>query len=69
MIIKERPLEPQESKYKCYKFKGVATCIIEGYVWAKDAHEAEELGLNREYEEIDDYEIDEIHELEELKEY
>lgn len=65
----ERPLEPQESKYKCYKFKGVATCIIEGFVWAKNAYEAAELAYNLEYEEIDSTEIEEMIEIDEIKEY
>lgn len=67
--MKERPLEPQESKLKCYKFKGVATCIIEGYVWAENAQEAEELANTGGYEEIDSTVIDEVIEINEVKEY
>ena len=65
----ERPLEPKESKYKCYKFKGVASVIIEGYVWAKDAAEAVELAYNGEYEELDSTEIEEVIEINSVEVY
>ncbi len=65
----ERPLEPQESKYRCYKFKGVATVTIEGFVWAENAQEAEELAYTGGYEEIDSTVIDEVIEINEIKEY
>ena len=65
----ERPLEPQEGKVKCYKFKGVAACIIEGFVWAETAQEAIELAYTGGYEEIDSTIVDEIIEIDEVKEY
>lgn len=67
--MKERPLEPQESEFKCYKFKGVATAIIKGYVWAKNAHEAAELAYTGGYEEIDSTEIEEVLEIDSVEEY
>lgn len=64
----ERPLEPQESKLKCYKFKGVANVLIEGIVWAEDPQEALELAYTGGYEEVDFNEIDEIIEINDVEE-
>lgn len=62
----ERDLEPPEEKEKCFTFKGTASAIIKGYVYAKDKTEAIEKIYNGEYD-IEDYEFDN-EEIDEIKE-
>jgi hypothetical protein len=69
MVEKERPLEPQESEFKCYRFTATATATIKGFVWAKNPIEAELLVHNREYEEIVDTELEEVIDVEDLEEF
>ena len=68
MDYKERPLEPPESKDKCYVITCSCSAKGEFVVWAENQEEAEERLKNSEYEEfelkelqiedIEGYEID-----------
>ncbi len=60
--------EPSDNGYKCYSFTALAISKINGYVWAKNAIEAEEYINNLEWSEIEDESIEEIEEIEELEE-
>ena len=56
----ERPLEPPESKNKCYIFECTASCKLEISVWADDEETA------RDYcnlEDCDEYSINQIDDL------
>ncbi len=61
-MISERPLEPPESKEKCYVFS--CSCSAEGrfVVYAETPEEAEERLKNSEYEEFElsKFEIEDI---------
>lgn len=49
--MRERELEPKESKEKCYNFKATVTAVMSGYVWAESPEEAEALIDKMEWEE------------------
>ena len=57
-----------EEKCKCYVLKAKVCATIDGYVWAETREEAEELINQKEYDEIDDIVIDEVCNIEDIKE-
>ena len=57
-----------EEKRKCYVFEITAVAKAKGYVWAETREEAEELINRKEYDEIDDIVIDEVCDIEDIKE-
>lgn len=60
-------IDPPPSKYKCFEFTAKAASTVKGYVWAKDEYEAAMLIKEREYEEITDFNIEEIIEVENVE--
>lgn len=60
--------EPNESELKCFNFKAVVSSIIEGYVWARNASEAEDLIYEMQWEEVTDENIEEVEDIESLEE-
>ena len=61
-------IEPKEPKEKCYLFKANVIGTIEGYVWAESYEEAIELIRNKEYDEIERFDIEEVDDIEDIKE-
>ena len=61
-------IEPKEPKEKCYLFKANVIGTIEGYVWAESYEEATELIRNKEYDEIERFDVEEIDYIEDIKE-
>ena len=57
-----------EEKRKCYVFEITTVAKAKGYVWAETREEAEELINQKEYDEIDDIVIDEVCDIEDIKE-
>ena len=57
-----------EEKSKCYVFKAKVCATIEGYVWAETREEAEELINQKDYDELEHICIDEICDIEEMRE-
>ena len=57
----DRELEPPNSQEKCFVFEGTSHATVRGYVWARDAGEAREKIERGEYDDIDDYDFEDIH--------
>lgn len=57
-----------ENKEKCYSFKIVALCELEGYVYAENYDKAEELIMNSNTDERYLENIKEVEEITEIKE-
>ena len=64
----ERPLEPPESKNKCYQFDFNASISGYGIVYAEDIDQAREFINNKEYDDIIDTYNMEIEEITNIKE-
>lgn len=60
--------EPNDNGYKCYSFTALVISRVNGYVWARNASEAEEYINNLEWSEIENESIEEVDEIEELEE-
>ena len=61
-------IEPKEPKEKCYLFKANVIGTIEGCVWAESYEEAIEFIRNKEYEEIERFDVEEVDDIEDIKE-
>lgn len=57
-----------KQEYRVFEFKATALATITGYVWARDSEEAKELIECQKWDELEDYQIDEVEEVEELRE-
>lgn len=60
--------EPPESEYKCFNFKAVVACEVEGYVWAKDESEAQDLIMSGQWEELTNQTVEQVMDIDGLEE-
>lgn len=62
------PSAPEDTEYKCYRFKALITEEIEGYIYIKKDEDVREMIQCKKWEEIDSSRVIEVEEIVEVKE-
>lgn len=64
----DNQINPPEPKEKCFTFEAIVESKVKGYVWAETIEEALELINQKDWTELEDEAIQEVHDVMSIKE-